>query len=202
MTGVNKLKPVVLSLCDLTGNMVRPWADAGYECWIIDSQHPPGEHTKGNITRVGTDIRGWLPPRRDYCMVFAFPPCTHLSVSGARWFRRKGLGALSEALDIFATCLRICEWSGAPWFVENPVSTVSTYYRKPDHTFHPCDYGDSYTKQTCLWSGHGFRLPPKSPVPPTEGSKMHLLGPSPDRAALRSATPKGFAQAVFKEFSP
>ena len=89
--------------------------------------------------------------------------------------------------------------------IENPVSTISTYWRKPDHTFDPCDYGgylespgDAYTKKTCLWTGNGFVMPETKRIPPTEGSRMHKLPPSSDLANLRSATAKGFARAVFE----
>ena len=191
------MKGIVLSLCDRTGNMVRPWLDAGYECWIVDLQHEPGDHRDGALVRVGADVREWLPPLRGYAIAFAFPPCTHLAVSGARWFRRKGLRALSEAIDIFGACVRICEWAGAPWMVENPVSVISSHFRKPDHTFDPCDYGDPWTKKTCLWTGGGFVMPPKRRGPPLLGSRMHRMGPSPDRGQRRSETPAGFAEAVF-----
>jgi len=89
--------------------------------------------------------------------------------------------------------------------IENPVSTLSTYWRKPDYMFDPCDYGryldppgDAYTKKTCLWVGNGFVMPPKKPVPPVEGSKIHRMPPSKDRGYLRSVTPMGFAEAVFQ----
>lgn len=201
---------IVLSLFDYTGNMVRPWADAGYRCITVDIQHPTGIHTAPldlhpNIEKVGGDIRNFLPPRGEYAAVFAFPPCTHLAVSGARWFKGKGLRALAESIELFAKAAEICEWSGAPYLIENPVSTISSYWRKPDYSFDPCEYagyeggqGDAYTKKTCLWTGGGFRMPEPRPVVPTQGSKMHLLPPSSDRANLRSATPMGFAQAVFE----
>ncbi len=192
----------VLSLCDRTGNMARPWADAGYDCLCIDIQHE-GIHKDGRITYIGADLREWLPPPRKYAIVFAFPPCTNLAVSGARWFRGKGIGGLSEAIELVEACRRICEWAEAPWMLENPVSVLSSYWRKPDYTFDPCDYGgyldppgDAYTKKTCLWTGGGFIMPDKRPVAPTEGSKMHLLPPSDNRGELRSITPEGFARAV------
>jgi len=190
-------RKIVLSLCDLTGNMVRPWLDAGFECWIVDIRHAPGEQHDGRLVRIGADVRDWLPPRHEYAAAFAFPPCTHLAVSGARWFRRKGLQALSEAIDVFGACIRICEWTGAPWMVENPVSVMSTHFRKPDHTFDPCDYGDPWTKKTCLWTGGGFVMPVKHRIEPTLGSRIHMMSPSSDRADKRGETPKGFARAVF-----
>lgn len=196
--------PIVLSLCDRTGNMVKPWALAGYECWCVDLQHEPGVKHDGNMRWVGADVRTWLPPRRDYVIVFAFPPCTHLASSGARWFKEKGLSALSESLAIVESCRKICEWSDAPWMLENPIGTLSTYWRNPDYKFSPHEYGgylpesgDDYTKATCLWVGNGFIMPPKRPVQPTQGSKMHRLPPSKDRADIRSETPMGFALAVF-----
>lgn len=195
------MSPIVLSLCDYTGNMVKPWLANGYECWIVDMQHPAGEHRdpgNANLVRVGADIRTWLPPRREYAAAFAFPPCTDLAVSGARWFQGKGLLRLADAIEVFGACVRICEWTGAPWFAENPVSVIASHFRKPDYTFDPCDYGDPYTKKTCLWTGGGFVMPEKRRVEPTEGSKMHLIPPSPERANLRSETPMGFAQAVYE----
>ncbi len=196
---------IVISLFDHTGNMIAPWAEAGFLCYCVDLQHPPGEHRQGNILKVGADIRDWLPPFSSVKMLFAFPPCTHVAVSGARWFQDKGLGALIESLELFEASVRIAEWTQAPYLIENPVSMVSSYWRKPDHSFDPCDYGgyldhqgDAYTKKTCLWVGNGFVMPEKKPVAPKEGSRMHRLGPSANRANLRSATPKGFAEAVFR----
>lgn len=194
---------IVLSLCDRTGVMVQPWLDAGYECWIVDTRHPPGVHRDGALVRVGADVAGWLPPRRDYRIAFSFPPCTNLASSGARWFKDKGLAGLADALRVVEACRDICEWTEAPWMLENPHGTLSTYWRKSDHSFDPCDFGawvdgDAYTKRTHLWVGGGFVMPPRRPVAPTLGSKMHLLGQTDDRADLRSVTPAGFARAVFE----
>jgi hypothetical protein len=200
---------VVLSLCDLTGNMVKPWAEAGYECLIVDIQHPvsPGDINRDwpNISRINGDLRSWAPWNYRPRMVFAFPPCTHLASSGARWFADKGLSPLIESLILVNRCREIAEQSGAPWMIENPVGRLATCWRKPDHTFDPCEYGgyldppgDAYTKRTCLWVGGGFVMPAPRPVPPAEGSRMHRIPPGPDRANLRSKTPRGFARAVFE----
>jgi hypothetical protein len=195
---------IVISCFDKSTNMVKPWADAGYLCYCVDIQHPPGEAREGNIIKVGADMRDWLPPRGPIAFAAFFPPCTDVAVSGARWFKDKGIGSLINALSLFDVSIKLAEWSEAPYMIENPVSTVSTYWRKPDHTFDPCEYGgyletsgDAYTKKTCLWTGGGFVMPEKKPIEPTEGSKMHLLPPSPDRADKRSETPRGFAKAVF-----
>jgi len=195
----------VLSLCDYTGNMVRPWLDAGHEATIVDLQHPAGEHGDGLLTRVGASVLEWRPSGA-YDVVFAFPPCTDLAVSGARHFASKGPERLKTALQVVLGCMEIVMQSGAPaWAVENPVSRLATYWRKPDYTFDPWEYGgyldpvgDRYSKRTCLWTSVAFRMPMKRPVHPSEGSKMHRMGPSKERANLRSATPMGFAQAVYE----
>src|SRR5215831_14633808 len=154
---------IVISLFDYSTNMVRPWADAGFLCYCVDLQHPAGMSGEGNVIRVRADVREWLPPYAKVEMLFAFPPCTHVAVSGARWFQDKGIGALIEALQLFEASVRLAEWTRAPYLIENPVSTISSYWRKPDFTFHPYDYGgylnpqsDAYTKKTCLWVGNGF----------------------------------------------
>ena len=189
----------IVSLFDYTGNMVLPWAEAGHQCECYDIQHPPGlsPGPHKNITFVGADLRDAKPFLHDVKILFAFPPCDHLAVSGARWFQGKGLRALSSAIELFAVATECAAVAGAPYMIENPVSTISTYWRKPDHKFDPCDYGDPYTKKTCLWTGNGFIMPVKQPVEPTEGSKMHFVSPGPNRAAIRSETPMGFARAVF-----
>jgi hypothetical protein len=179
--------------------MVQPWLEAGHTATIVDLQHPDGVTRDGNLTRIRGDVRNMncLTRSQHFDIVFAFPPCTDLANSGARWFREKGLGALIGALQTVEACRQLCEDSGAPWMIENPVGQLAAYWRKPDYVFDPCDYGDPYTKKTCLWTGGGFVLPWRSRVEPTEGSKMHRLPPSPQSANLRSETPPGFARAVF-----
>lgn len=203
------MKGTVISLCDRTGNMVRPWAEEGYVCYCLDIQHPhPGNREEvgnGVVYKTHFNVLGKLNLALPPAIVFAFPPCTHLAVSGARWFQAKGMDALIEALTVVNACRRICESSGAPWMLENPVSTLATYWRKADYVFDPCDYAgyldtdeDAYTKKTCLWAGGGFVMPPTRRVTPVYGSKMHRMGPSVDRAEKRSETPRGFARAVFE----
>lgn len=207
------MRGTVLSLCDRTGRMVIPWLEAGYDAITVDVQEAANPHPRR--THVVADVREYVPPRNPVA-VFAFPPCTHFAVSGARWFREKGLDVLIEALGIVNACRKVCEGSGAPWMLENPVGTLSTiteaYWMAPSHSFDPCDYGDPYTKKTLLWTGGGFVMPPvvkpgdmfdrPTWVEPTEGSKMHLLPPSADRGDLRSETPMGFARAVFQANAP
>lgn len=203
---------IVVSLCDRTGVAMKPWANAGYECWCVDTQHSiRSPRRDGNVWFVWGDARSWRPPAgRKVAFVACFPPCTHLAVSGARDFSTKGLPMLCDALSLFNACEHVAAWSGAPYFVENPVGVLSSHHRKPDHIFNPCDFAgylpdpslEAYTKKTCLWTGNGFVMPVKRPVEPTLGSKMHLLPPSDDRADLRSITPEGFAWAVFFANAP
>ena len=200
---------IAISLCDETGNMLRDWADAGIECYCVDVQHSiRRERTEGKMHFVWGDARTWRPPEgRRILFVSAFPPCTHVAVSGARDYAMKGGQMLRDTLEIFEACRQAAAWSGAPWMLENPVGVLSgvPHIGKPQHYFDPCDYagykggaGDLYTKKTCVWAGNGFVMPPPRRLEPTEGSRMHMLPPSDERARLRSETPRGFARAVFE----
>ena len=197
----------VLSLCDRTGNMVKPWADAGYHCVTVDLQDAPSGHGR---LHLACDVRAFDWSWDDLVFIAAFPPCTNLAVSGARWFKDKGLQGLIDGLQIVEACRKLCEKQGVPYCIENPISTLSTYWRKPDYKFDPWEFAryapdpdaDAYTKKTCLWTGGGFVMPDKRPVEPVLGSKMHKLPPSEDRANLRSETPLGFAYAVFEANAP
>ncbi|MDW7555409.1 hypothetical protein D9623_33770 (plasmid) [Azospirillum brasilense] len=185
--------------------MVRPWIEAGYHAITVDLQPAAAmsgrTHIRADLTALHEDFAAQYEP----AAVFAFPPCTDLANSGARWFRDKGLAGLIGALRLVEQARLICEASGGPWMLENPMGQLSTYWRQPDHKFNPCDYAgyspdpdeDSYTKLTCLWTGNGFRMPLPDRRPAAKGSKMHLLPPGDDRADLRSVTPLGFAYAVF-----
>jgi hypothetical protein len=187
--------------------MVEPWMAVGAECVTVDLQ-PAQQGGAANYCwpRVHhlADILTWeLPPAS---IVFAFPPCTDLAVSGARWYRDKGMRALIGALTLVERCRELCEESGAPYMIENPVGQLSTYWRPPDFIFDPCEFAgyaddpdsEAYTKRTCLWVGGGFQLPRKRPVEPTLGSLFHRTAPGPERANIRSRTPQGFARAVFE----
>lgn len=212
--------PIVLALYSKTDTMVRPWLEAGYDAVLVDIQHPAGDGREswlhgspreGGLTIIGADMLDWTPPRwlarAEVAFVAAFPPCDHLAVSGARWFAGKGLGKLADSIRLFERAAFWCEWFGAPYLIENPVSTISSYWRKPDYTFHPSDYtgfelGDHYTKKTCLWTGGGFVMPAPVRAPQLAGiepdDRIHKAPPSDERADFRSATPLGFARAVFE----
>jgi hypothetical protein len=140
-------------------------------------------------------------------MVFGFPPCTDMAVSGARWFETKRAADpmfQAKAVMVAEQCRTIGRLSGAPYMVENPVSVLASAFGKPQHKFHPADYtayepADNYTKKTCLWTGGGFIMPQpaKDPSLGAPDNRIHFASPGPERANFRSATPMGFARAVF-----
>jgi len=208
---------IVLSLCDLTGNMTRPWVDAGYTAILVDPQHPPGINVDCRVWRVGEVIDSpcvWKLVRMfapKIAFVAGFPPCTDLAVSGARWFEDKAKADPAfqfKAMQVVWQCHAIAEMIGAPWMIENPVSRISTFWRKPDYTFHPHQFtghepADNYTKATCLWTGGGFVMP--QPFKADLGApddRIHKAPPGEGRANFRSATPMGFARAVFQANAP
>jgi len=175
---------IILDLCGGTGSWSNPYKDAGYDVRIID---PIVDSTDVRLMELPKNIHG----------ILAAPPCTHFSGSGARWWKGKGEEALLDGLSIVDACIRIIMFTKPNWWcLENPVGRLSRYLGKPRMYFNPCDYGDPYTKKTCLWGD--FTEPEKNPIEPTEGSKMHLLPPSKDRWKLRSATPQGFSHAFFR----
>ncbi len=171
----------IVSLCDRTGNWPHFYRQAGYEVIQLDL-------TNGDDVRLLEHIRGVRG-------VLAAPPCTYFANSGARWKRTDD--QMRDGLSVVDACLRfIVACRPAWWALENPIGKLSRYLGPPRMYFDPCDYGDPYTKKTALWGE--FKIPRKTPVEPTEGSKMHLLPPSADRAALRSVTPLGFSRAFFE----
>lgn len=180
----------IISLCDFSGAWSQPYVDAGeYEVIRIDLQ------------RDGRDVR--LLERMDGVHgILAAPPCTCFAASGARWKRSDQ--DMIEALSVVDACIRLA-WACKPkwWALENPIGKLSRYLGQPRFRFNPCDFGDPYTKRTCLW---GDFTPPTPQmlgsdwsVPPTEGSKMHTRygGKSLRTKNARSETPKGFAKAFF-----
>ncbi len=175
---------LILDLCGGTGAWSKPYKEAGYFVVIVDILDEE-------------DVRLFKKPKEPVYGILAAPPCTHLSGSGACWWERKGEEALLESLALVDACLRIITACKPKfWVLENPVGRLVHYLGKPELYFNPCDYGDPYTKKTCLWGN--FNHPVKNSVEPTEGSKMNLLPPSEDRWKLRSITPPGFAQAFFE----
>jgi hypothetical protein len=203
----------VISICDLTGNMVRPWAEAGYECWCFDIAHSIRRPRKeGNINFVWGDARTIKrPTSKPIAFAIAQTPCTNTAVSGARDFETKGEYMLVDALVLFAAARQVCEWSGAPYMMENPVTMLSSipHIGKPNYYFNPADYtgfelGDNYTKKTCIWGGNGFVMPDPCLAPDLgdPDDRIHKATPGKDRGDIRSAAPMGFSRAVFQSNAP
>ena len=210
----------IISLCDLTGNMVQPWIDAGFNAVLVDPQHgTTSTETLPNgatITRFAGTVEEAMPLIASLIAagvvvaVFGFPPCTDMAVSGARWFETKRAADKmfqAKAVMVAEQCRTIGRLAGVPWFVENPVSVLSSAFGKPQHIFHPSDYtayepDDHYSKKTCLWTGGGFVMPAPlraySKLWGSHDDRIHKAPPGPERANFRSATPMGFARAVFE----
>jgi hypothetical protein len=144
----------------------------------------PGPHYQGDVM----DILG-----KDWDMLIAHPPCTHLAVSGARHFARKReSGEQQAAIDFFMSLAN----SGIEKIaIENPICIMSTVWRKPDQIIQPWQYGHGETKATCLWLEN---LPPLTPTNIVDGreARIHKMPPSADRWKLRSKTYHGIADAM------
>ena len=180
---------LILSLCDFTGNWSQPYEDAGYEVMRFDLKN-------------GNDVRLLKKLDQPVHGVMMAPPCDHFAVSGARWWKDKGEEKLLEGLQLVDACLRtVAIYRPVWWVLENPVGRLRDYLGPPAFIFNPCEFGDPYTKKTCLWGNFTPPVPivsvtARNPVEPTLGSKMHLMGSH--QKAERSETPMGFARAFFE----
>ena len=180
----------ILIACEYSGTVRDAFIAAGHDAMSCDllPTDRPGPHYQGNVFDVIND--GWD-------IMIAHPPCTDLSVSGARHFAAKiADGRQARALDFVQQLLdapisRIC--------VENPVSVISTRIRKPDQLIQPWQYGHGETKTTCLWLKS---LPKLIPTDIVEGrlDRIHKMPPSPDRWKLRSTTYQGIADAMANQW--
>lgn len=203
---------VVVSMFDESGNAVRDWARAGYECWCFDllNENREERESGGRIYYVSADLREESTLRDIVALgpVFlsGFPPCTDLAVSGARHFeakRAKNPRFQEEAVELCKTVEIVGEAAGCPYYYENPVSLLSTLHRRPDHYFDPCDYGgylpeddvhpryprhiparDAYNKKTSLWVGGGFDMPPRRRVQPVIVEYANGMRCSPQAAKV------------------
>lgn len=213
-------KGIIISLCDYTGIFTKPWRDAGYEAIHID----PQREDNGTILEMMPVIRDAVLSGQ-VKFVAGFPPCTDVAVSGSRHFnskRSKDKHFQAKAALVAEQCRMIGEMAGVPWFFENPISVFSSIFGKPDYIFNPNEYGgylpvddhhpewsdilprrDAYRKTTCLWSGCGFEVPDKKEIECVSkdfpGWKK-LGGKSLRTKNIRSATPRGFAKAVFDKY--
>lgn len=207
----------VISLCDLTGNFTQPWVDAGFRAVLVDPQHGTTSDD-GRVERIAGTVLdaaqriGEIIKNERVVFVAGWPPCTDVAVSGSRWFETKRAADphfQSKAALVAEQCRTVALLTGAPGFFENPVSVFSSIFGKPSHTFNPADFtgwcaADNYTKKTCLWGFNGFRMPAphRDETLGAPDHRIHTAPPGPERANFRSATPMGFAQAVFHANAP
>ena len=175
----------VLVACEFSGAVRNAFREKGVEAWscdLLDAEDSSEHHIKGDIRDVLHD--GWD-------MMIAHPPCTHLAVSGARWFKEK-IEEQKEALEFVRLLL------SAPInkiALENPVSVISSRIRKPDQIIQPWMFGHGETKATCLWLKN---LPKLTPTDVVEGrdNRVHRMPPSADRWKERSRTYSGIANGA------
>lgn len=168
---------------------LRKFGVVAYSCDIEESSGGHSEwHIQGDVLDIlHNDV---------WDAVLAFPPCTHLAASGARWFPAKREdGRQQQAIDFFMEFTRL----KCPWMIENPVGIMSTIYRKPDQIIQPWMFGHGEVKTTCLWL---HNLPLLQPTLLVEGRRSRImeLGPSEQRAKVRSKTYQGIADAMAQQY--
>tara|TARA_R100000501_G_C2566171_1_gene74863 strand:- start:38 stop:592 length:555 start_codon:yes stop_codon:yes gene_type:complete len=182
----------VLIACEYSGIVRDAFIKRGHQaisCDLLDSDKL-GEHIKGDVLQVIKD--------RSFDMMIAFPPCTDLAVSGARWFKEKQAdGRQARALQFVRDLMNAPIEKIA---IENPVSIISSKIRKPDQIIQPWQFGHGETKKTCLWLDG---LPPLMSTKIVTGREQRIwkMPPSPDRWKERSKTYQGIADAMADQWS-
>jgi hypothetical protein len=188
----------VLVACEFSGRVRDAFIHAGHDAWSCDLLPGEGVHKHRHLHE---DV---LPVLLDssWDLMIAHPPCDHIAVSGARWFKQKRAdGRQQKAIRFFmalatAPIPRIC--------VENPVCIMSSEWRKPDQIIQPWEYGHPEAKKTCLWLKNLSLLAPTNVLELPESGRwsnqtpsgQNKLGPSDDRWKLRSTTYTGIAAAM------
>lgn len=183
----------ILVACEESQAVTIELRKLGHEAYSCDIIPCSGGHPEWHIQ---VDALELLKIRWD--MIIAFPPCTDLSVSGARYFAEKRAdGRQQKSIDFFmkfanADCTRIA--------IENPVGIMSTVWRKPDQIIQPWQFGHGETKATCLWLKG---LPLLQPTKIVEGREQRVwkMPPSADRAKQRSKTYPGIARAMAEQWA-
>jgi len=175
----------ILVACELSGRvrdaLIR-WGHNAISCDILPSD-APGPHYQGDVRDI-LDL--------DWDMVLAFPPCTYLAVSGARWWsgRQKEQEAALKFVQLFM------DLNHVPLIaIENPIGKISTAIRKPDQIIQPWEHGHGETKATCLWL-KGLPLLHPSHIVSGREARIHKMPPGPNRSKLRSQTFLGIAEAM------
>lgn len=219
----------VLIACEESQEVCKAFRALGHEAYSCDIQEPSGGHPEWHIQGDALKFLspGWLPDLAhgdqrwgiEFCtmdkayhivdqwdLLIAHPPCTHLAVSGARWFAEgKKLRSLQDdAAEFFMAFVR----ADVPKIaIENPVSVMSTRYRKPDQIIHPWQFGHPEEKTTCLWL---FGLPKLTAtcvvrdemmaLPKKMRERNHYMSPSEERAKMWSKTYPGIARAMAEQW--
>lgn len=179
----------VLIACEYSGIVRDAFRALGHDAMSCDvlPTEKPGPHYEGDVRKV-------LNAKWD--LMIAHPPCTHLAVSGARWFKDKKSEQI-EALDFVQELLD----APIPFIaLENPISIISSQIRKPDQIIQPWQFGHGETKATCLWLKNLPKLQPSNIVDGRE-ARIHRMPPSPERWKNRSRTYAGIAQAMANQWS-
>ncbi len=178
----------VLVACEYSGTVRDAFAARGHDAWSCDLL--PTE-------RLGNHIHGDVLQHlhRNWDLMIAHPPCTHLAVSGARWFKDKQIEQ-AEALDFVH---RLMDAPIERIALENPISVISSRIRKPDQIIQPWQFGHGETKATCLWLKNLPKLTPTNIVEGRE-ARIHKMPPGPDRWKERSRTFEGIAQAMAEQW--
>jgi len=178
----------VLVACEFSGVVREAFKAKGHDAWSCDllPSEIEGNHIQG-------DVR--LALMQYWDLMIAHPPCTHLAVSGARWFKDKQKEQ-QEALDFVRMLLGQQIHKIA---LENPVSIISSMIRKPDQIIQPWQFGHGEVKATCLWLKN---LPLLKPTKIVEGRvpRVHYASPGPERWKERSRTYKGIAEAMAEQW--
>jgi len=179
----------VLVACEFSGIVREAFRKRGHDSWSCDllPTEIPGKHLESDVWNVMT-FNKWD-------LIIAHPPCTHLAVSGARWFKDKQIERW-DAIRFFMTfvtnnCNKIV--------IENPIGIMSTVYRKPDQIVQPWQFGHGETKATCLWLKNLPKLVPTNIVEGRE-AKVHKCPPGPYRWKIRSRTYQGIANAMAEQW--
>lgn len=184
----------ILIACEESQEVTKAFRALGVEAFSCDLEPCSGGHPEWHLQE---DVCSLL--NKSWAAIIAFPPCTALAVSGARWFKQKQAdGSQQKAIDFFMKFANAdCKYIA----IENPIGIMSTKYRKPDQIIQPWQFGEDASKATCLWLKN---LPPLEPTSiilkkryaNQTPSGQNNLGPSKDRAKLRSKTYPGIAQAM------
>jgi site-specific DNA-cytosine methylase len=179
----------VLVACEFSGRVRDAFLRNGHDSWSCDTL--PSDASNANHYRC--DVREVLGDGWD--LMIAHPPCTHLAVSGARWFKDKVVEQ-AESLEFVRLLL------GAPIeriALENPVSIISSKIRKPDQIIQPWQFGHGETKATCLWLKNLPKLTPTNVVEGREG-RTWKEPPGPERWKKRYITFQGIADAMAEQW--